>query len=97
MKKLIFSVEKLECDMIDVVNSIADAKPADAKPPATKPAFRNPSDIPDFDKIDIIEEVEVHATQGNVSLVSIEELVPDIDEDVQPRAALNSNVLTNQL
>ena len=44
-----------------------------------KPFFRNPSEIPDYDRIDVVADADIHAdTLGDDSMVSCDDFVPDI-------------------
>ena len=58
-----------------------------------KPAYRNPNEIPNYDKIEVIAEVEVVNAHNDDSIVSIDELVPDItmnhDADFNHLTSLN--------
>ena len=40
--------------------------------------LRNPTDVPNYDAIEILAEVEVHDVPADISVVSIDEFVPDI-------------------
>ena len=94
------SVNKLQCEVIDVVNNIdiLSKRFTSDEENQSKPLYRNPQDIPNYDSIDVLEVAQVHAKQTDDSVVSVEEFVPDVDDTVdKPRSPLNSNLLTNQL
>ena len=62
------------------------------------PHFRNPTDIPDYYAIDVIEAVQVHSNPSNDSVVSTDEFVPAVeDADGHPPPLLNCQVPTNHL
>ena len=88
ISKLKHSVEKVQEEIIDVVNSVdkLSTKDAqidgeqitDASPDHLRPLYRNPKDIPDFEEIHSIETVQIHAIDQNDSVESVDILVPDI-------------------
>ena len=89
------SVEDLKCDLIDIVNS-SEGLAANAVRSSTKqkPLFQNPTDIPSYDAIDIIEVVQVHEDPSNDSITSTDEFVPEV---IDSGIALNLENPTNHL
>ena len=94
-KELKDKVTKLEDEIVDIVNKI-DLKitpPDSMDVEPRKPVYRNPNEIPNYDNIEVIAEVEVRATPNDDSIVSIDELVPDIDlnhdANIHPPPSLN--------
>ena len=107
MTKLQTSMDKLECEMIDVVNEIGELSNGHAsdkqttkgpKTPPQKPLFRNPTNIPNYDHIEVVN-ADVHHTPADTSIVSMEEFVPDdnIGDTSHQNNPLNLEELTNQL
>ena len=43
-----------------------------------KPIYQNPTDIPSYDDIDIIEVAQVHVEPTNDSITSTDEFVPEV-------------------
>ena len=80
-------VKNMQDEIVDIVNKIDkitanDDKSNEQSEPRDKPFFRNPNEIPDFDRIDVVVEAEVHAVdQDDDSIVSCDEFVPDVDLD----------------
>ena len=79
------SVEKVQEEIIDVVNSVdklstkdSQIEIIDASPDHLRPLYRNPKDIPNFDEIHSVETVQIHAIDQNDSVESVDILVPDI-------------------
>ena len=64
---------------------------------SSAPLFRNPRDIPDYDAIEVIADVDVHEAPADESFVSIDDHVPDIPLLNNNGAfSLNYKALTNQ-
>ena len=97
MTKLRYSVDKIQGEIFDIVNSIDRLSNGVAEEVTIadksiqehrSPNYRNPQDIPDFDRIDTIETAQIHATDQNDSVVSVDILVPDIPPDGSKMAPL---------
>ena len=79
IKELRKSVEDLKCDLIDIVNNSEGlAVNAARSPSKEKPIYQNPTDIPSYDDIDIIEVAQVHVEPTNDSITSTDEFVPEV-------------------
>ena len=63
-------------DIVNKIDSFTDN--SKVKKNSNLPVYRNPTDVPDYDAIEILAEVEVHAAPTEDSVVSIDEFVPDI-------------------
>ena len=73
------SVTSIQDDIVDIVNKIDSfTDNSKVKKNSNLPVYRNPTDVPDYDAIEILAEVEVHAAPTEDSVVSIDEFVPDI-------------------
>ena len=89
------TVAKLQDEIVDIVNKFESEtpKPMNEQPRKPKPAYRNPNEIPNYDNIEVIAEVEVINANNDDSIVSIDELVPDIavnhDADFNQLSSLN--------
>ena len=100
-------MDNLECKMTVVVNKIeelsndhkSDKKSTkDPKLLPKKSLYQNPTDVPNYDHIEIVD-ADVHHTPANTSIVSIDEFVPDdkTEDTSHQHNSLNLEVLTNQL
>ena len=92
------TVKRLQDDIIDLVDKLdkskceskASSDPQD--PPTTtaqKPQFRNPQNIPNYDAIEVVAEVETHPNILDESVVSMDEFVPHISAEVITENPLN--------
>ena len=80
------AVDKLQCEVVDVVDKLERFRMGIATPSVTRnpptcpaPTYRNPHDIPEFNHLETVVNVEVnHADPNNISVVSSDEFVPDI-------------------
>ena len=92
-------LDKLQCEMVDVVNNIEILNNSRKQPetPKVRAAYPNPKNIPGYDMIDVIEVAQVHAPDVNESVTSIDELVPDLENPTDTATDLNYSVQTNQL
>ena len=86
IKELKAAVDKVQGELVDVIDKLEGLNMVRNAPPATEnsvtcpaPAYRNPHDIPQFNNLETVLNVEVnHGEPHNVSVVSCDEFVPDI-------------------
>ena len=84
---MVNSIEKLNTDRI---------LPSGSPPVVTKPLFQNPHDIPNFDNMEDVTEVEDGANDDNdESVVSMEEFVPDISDHLPHALATSTSISLN--
>ena len=87
-------VTNIQDDIVDIVNKIDTiaANNAPGNKSSNNPMYRNPTDVPDYDAIEILAEADVHAVPADASVVSVEEFVPDIlmiDQENHRNLSLN--------
>ena len=101
MKVLEAAIEKLKEEIVDIVNTIEKLNtdrilPSGSPPVVTKPLFQNPHDIPNFDNMEDVTEVEDGANDDNdESVVSMEEFVPDISDHLPHALATSTSTSLN--
>ena len=87
-------MEKIEGELVDIVDKI---EKLDNKvqqkihrfSPKRPPLFRNPGDIPNYNTIVDVADLEVHDDAADESIVSIDEFVPSPDPTSFQTPSLN--------
>ena len=91
----------LQDEIVDIVNNLENiskmcTNPKSPEAPPKEPAIKHPSEIPDFDGIEILEVVQVHNEVLDNSVTSMDMNVSDLQESATPQHHLNSQALTCQ-
>ena len=96
-------LDTLHGEIIDIVNNLENisqkcSNPKSPAEPEKRPGFQNPSDMPDYDSIEVAEVAQVHvdAEVLDNSVTSIDMNVPEVMESATSQQHLNSHVLTSQ-
>ena len=92
-------VKNMQDDIVDIVNKIDKISTNKGQviketAPKNKPFFRNPTEIPNYDRIDVVVEADVHVdSQDDHSIVSCDEFVPDVapDQDTDHTQTISLN------
>ena len=78
ISKLAATVEKLEGEIVDIINKLEKCLPESNSPPSQprikQPLFKNPTDIPNYDIIVAVDSE--HPSEHDESVASMDEFVP---------------------
>ena len=97
MIDVVGSLEKITIEESDSKSAADTSDRSQGSTKPDKPLYRNPSDIPSYDQIEVIEVAHVHASSNDDSIVTIDEFAAELDVSNNPSQSLNASVLTNQL